>query len=84
MGTEFDHFGTKAATRYFEEKLERSENLSIDEAEALDNRRLLYHIMTSQGFTNYLEEWWHFDFGDQFWGKISGKRSVYSGRESVV
>lgn len=56
----------------------------FDEAEALDNRRLLYHIMTSQGFTNDLEEWWHFDFGGQFWGKISGKRSIYSGRESVA
>jgi len=23
--------------------------------------------MTSAGFTNYPEEWWHFDFGNSFW-----------------
>ena len=81
MGTDFDHFGPEAATRYFEEKAERGETLSDAEREALTNRRFLYHVMTQQGFTNYREEWWHFDFGDQFWGQITGKPSIYSARE---
>ncbi len=82
-GTDFDHFGPQAAARYYEEKVERGQMLSGAEAQALANRRLLYHIMTRQGFTSYREEWWHFDFGDQFWGRISGNPSIYSGRESV-
>lgn len=43
-----------------------------------DNRRLLYTVMTEGGFTNYPEEWWHYDFGDQFWAKISGNTAIYS------
>ncbi|KAG0505300.1 MAG: D-alanyl-D-alanine dipeptidase [Candidatus Udaeobacter sp.] len=35
--------------------------------EALRNRRLLYWIMREAGFANYPYEWWHFDWGTQFW-----------------
>lgn len=30
------------------------------------NRKILYDAMIIAGFTNYPEEWWHFDFGNQF------------------
>lgn len=83
MGTGFDYFGPEAATRYFEERLDRGERLNEGEREALRNRRLLYGVMTAQGFTNYREEWWHFDFGDQFWGLIMGETSIYGGRDTV-
>lgn len=82
MGTGFDHFGPEAATRYFEEHLERGERLNEEEHEALFNRRLLYGVMTAQAFTNYRKEWWHFDFGDQFWGLIMGGTSIYGGRDT--
>ncbi|MCG4287414.1 D-alanyl-D-alanine dipeptidase, partial [Lactobacillaceae bacterium KNUT 0156] len=36
-----------------------------------ENRRLLYHVMTQAGFTNYIEEWWHFDYGNQNWATVS-------------
>lgn len=29
------------------------------------------------GFINYPEEWWHFDYGNQFWAKLAGKKAIY-------
>lgn len=76
MGTEFDEFTEKANTRYFEE------NGCVTESDLLarDNRRMLFEIMTEVGFTNYHEEWWHFDYGNQFWAKCASKEAaIYSG-----
>jgi D-alanyl-D-alanine dipeptidase len=81
MGTDFDHFGPEAATRYLEERLESDGGLSIEEEVALQNRRVLYWAMATVGFTNYREEWWHFDFGNQFWGKVKVQESIYGGYE---
>lgn len=78
MGTEFDYFGAEAKITFFEEKLRDSEvTLSERELQILKNRRLLYSVMTTAGFTNYPEEWWHFDLWNQFWGKIKGKVAIY-------
>ncbi len=68
MGTDFDDFSERAYTRYFEEK-KKHEPLSEEEETYLQNRRLLHHIMTTSGFTNYSAEWWHFDHGNQWWAK---------------
>lgn len=67
MGTNYDEMSEVAITRYFEEKLEKGEKLSIEEEEFLKNRRLLYHIMSYVDFTNFSNEWWHYDFGNQLW-----------------
>ncbi|PLS18839.1 D-alanyl-D-alanine dipeptidase [Bacillus sp. M6-12] len=77
MGTSFDEMSPLSATRYFEDKLNQEGTLSNSEQEALLNRRLLFDVMCSSGFTNYHEEWWHFDFGNQFWGTIKGKNAQY-------
>lgn len=84
MGTTFDYFEPKAGTRYFEDKIELGEELSGLELAALKNRRLLYHLLNDVGFTNYREEWWHFDYGDQFWGKLSGDAAVYGPKNEAV
>ncbi len=42
-----------------------------------DNRRLLYTVMVEVGFTNYPREWWHYDYGDQFWGHLSQRDAIY-------
>lgn len=34
---------------------------------AMKNRLLLYNVMTSVGFSNYSQEWWHYSFGDNGW-----------------
>lgn len=63
MGTEFDYFGQEAATDHFA--------IAPDpKGQAINaNRLLLLQVMTKAGFTNYWEEWWHFDYGNQFWAK---------------
>lgn len=81
MGTKFDHFGPRAHTRYYEELPETA--LSLKDLEARQNRRLLYFVMIQVGFTNYPEEWWHFDLWNQFWGRIKGKVAIY-GRAAPV
>jgi len=67
MGTCFDEMTDRTITRYYEEKFESGDPLSEREIEIAKNRRLLYHIMIKAGFTNYTDEWWHYDFGDQLW-----------------
>ncbi|WP_290703034.1 M15 family metallopeptidase [Amphritea sp.] len=44
------------------------------------NRQLLVDVMTSAGFVNYLQEWWHFSYGDRFWAYLSGHEyAIYGG-----
>jgi D-alanyl-D-alanine dipeptidase len=77
MGTKFDAFEETARTRYFEELFMKKADLSPEETQILYNRRMLYNILTQVGFTNYHEEWWHYDYGNQFWGAVSGKSAIY-------
>ena len=67
LGTDFDAFVPEAETHAFEGV----------EAPVRELRRLLYWSMRAEGFTNYSEEWWHFDFGDQFWGLVIGHPAMY-------
>lgn len=69
MGTGFDDFTDLSHTRYFEEH--------DGNPEARGNRRLLYHLMTGAGFTNYDGEWWHFDYGNPLWASYTGKEPFY-------
>lgn len=70
MGTGFDDFSPLSNTDYYENLSKRKE-LTREENEFLQNRRLLFHCMRDAGFTNFPNEWWHFDYGDQFWASIS-------------
>ena len=70
MGTPFDSFSLKSYTAYFED----TTNPLVRE-----NRRLLYHTMTQVGFTNLPSEWWHYDYGDHFWGYYQKKPAIYKG-----
>lgn len=78
MGTDYDDATDRAGTAYFERRLTGGAELTPVEIEALTNRRLLYHCMTAAGFTNYADEWWHFDYGNQNWAWAGGhERAVY-------
>jgi D-alanyl-D-alanine dipeptidase len=70
MGTDFDSFEPQAGTGYFRDR--------AGDEQIHRNRQLLYTLLVDEGFTNYPEEWWHFDYGNQFWGHISGKQAIYS------
>jgi len=71
MGTPFDDCTERAEAMYFES--------SIDEAERLlrDRRRILRTAMQSAGFTPYEHEWWHFDYGNVFWSRATGKPGIF-------
>lgn len=79
MGTGFDHFGPEAETRYLE-MLSQKQKLTEDQQRALQNRRFLYRIMKTAGFSNYPEEWWHWSFGDNMDAANTGKPfAIYGG-----
>lgn len=79
MGSPFDDISERARTDFYEAKAETKAEIT-----ARDNRRLLYHIMTSVGFTNYAEEWWHFDYGNQNWAWVSEQpHAFYSNSKPV-
>jgi D-alanyl-D-alanine dipeptidase len=68
LGTGFDAFVPEAAARALEGT----------PGQVRDLRRTLYWAMAGQGFTAYLEEWWHFDYGDQFWGLATSRAACYA------
>jgi D-alanyl-D-alanine dipeptidase len=81
MGTDFDHFGPEAATRYLEDLSDERE-LTGEQKEALQNRRFLYDVMKKSGFSNYPEEWWHWSTGDNMDAANMGKEfAVYGGAQ---
>ncbi len=75
MGTVFDGVHPATATLFYEEL---DPALLDDRARASrDNRRILWSVMIAAGFSNYGEEWWHFDVGNQFHMARTGERAAY-------
>ena len=70
MGTAFDDFTQAAHTDYFE---------THEGTSCRDNRRLLYACMTAVGFTNLPSEWWHYDYGTNFWSYYTSEPAIYTG-----
>jgi D-alanyl-D-alanine dipeptidase len=79
MGTVFDGVHPETATRFYEE-LDPAQ-LGDKERQCLNNRRWLWNAMVEAGFSNYSEEWWHFDFGNQFDAARTGWPAVYGTAE---
>jgi D-alanyl-D-alanine dipeptidase len=73
MGTVFDGVHPQTATRFYEELTELNEK----ERQILNNRRILWNVMNEAGFSNYPEEWWHFDYGNQFFSALTGRMAIY-------
>lgn len=42
------------------------------------NRQMLSQAMESVGFVNYPAEWWHFSYGDPYWGLVIGNAACYA------
>ena len=72
-----DDFSDESYTRYYEERAEQG-MLTADEKVYLNNRRLLYNIMTSVGFVNYEKEFWHYGYGDILSFEVTGKDVIYT------
>ena len=80
MGTLFDDATPLSHTAYFE----RLNVSGAHQRRVRDNRRLLYHAMSEQGFTNLPSEWWHFDFGDQLWAYYGDhSQAIYGSTEPL-
>ncbi len=79
MGAAFDETSKRSATAYYEEKLASRDKMSREDTEALTNRRLLYGVMTAAGFTNYPEQWWHYDYGNQSWAYLKQEGAALYG-----
>jgi len=78
LGSAFDEPSEKSATRYFEQHPD--ENRA-----ALVHRRLLYHCLTAVGFTNYAEEWWHYDFHNSAWARrMNANEAKYGAIEAKL
>ncbi|MGN1388404.1 MAG: M15 family metallopeptidase [Bulleidia sp.] len=71
FGTGFDAFTDKTNTSWFE--------AHDEDREIRDRRRLLYHVMTEAGFTNLPSEWWHYEYGDRNWSRLTGRPALYEG-----
>jgi D-alanyl-D-alanine dipeptidase len=78
MGTKFDEMSKTAYTEHFENIKSQHKQLRPLGREILINRRLLYNLMTEESFSNYKFEWWHYDYGDQFWAKTYNTIAQYS------
>lgn len=72
MGASFDEMSPVSHTAFYEWKLNAQEICSRDAR--LLNRRLLYGVMTQVGFTNYPNEFWHYDYGNQLHEYILAKK----------
>ena len=59
MGGNFDETENHSYTNYYDN--------SNEDQTAKENRKLLLEIMESSGFSNYPNEWWHFDYGNKNW-----------------
>lgn len=68
MGGMFDDVTEDAWTDAYE----RKPIVSMSDAEAQANRRLLYWVLSEAGFANNPTEWWHYSYGDQLWARLGG------------
>lgn len=79
MGTGFDAFTDMTYTACYEDKQNEQNERNEQDERIRQNRRILYWSMIKAGFTNLPSEWWHYDYGDRFWGYYTNKPAFYSG-----
>lgn len=80
MGTDFDAMVPESRTDYFMGYTSSSGRL----LEVKKNRDMLKSIMLDAGFTNYPEEWWHYDLGTRFWARDKASVWQYGSMEDEI
>jgi hypothetical protein len=84
FGTTFDYADAEAAPDFYE-KLAIQRELTAEELEARDNRRLLYNIMKTVGGMPFPYEWWHYNFRNQMAAvTCGGQIATYGSAELSV
>jgi len=58
---------------------EKSAHFNYDglNKEQREYRNILKNTLEDQGFVNYPYEWWHYSYGDKYWGYVKGKDAIY-------
>ena len=71
MGTKFnaEPVDTENKTYTYNELLTKEEK---------ENRKILIEALERVDFVNYPSEWWHWSYGDKYWGYIKGKYAIYN------
>ena len=59
------------------ENLAYTESSYISE-EGKKNRKILIDCLEPVGFVNYPAEWWHWSYGDSYWGLMKQQNSCYA------
>lgn len=77
MGAGFNPFGKEAAMNYYETIAESE--LTPEDRDRRQNRRLMFKVLKQAGLSNYPEEWWHWSFGDQEWAANLKKEDALFG-----
>ncbi len=73
LGSAFDECHDRSRSDYFEIHTPKDQQEKLFRA----RRRHLSQALQAQGFTPYIHEWWHFDLGDCFWSRVTGKPAVF-------
>lgn len=85
FGTAIDAVTELSHTNFFENDFDPK--FGIDESRWLKvrkNRRILFNAMKYAGFTNYHNEWWHYDIGDCCWAKVLNTKWIFDSMEFMV
>ena len=69
MGTGFDEFSEKAASDWYVKNPPQDDQ----ERAAASDRDALRRAMEQAGFVGLSSEWWHFEYGTQRWGTVTGR-----------
>jgi D-alanyl-D-alanine dipeptidase len=73
MGGTFDELSDRSLPGYYEGR-----DLSPDQAEFRDRRRLLVAAMTESKFWQFPTEWWHFEYGTANWARGANAEPMYA------
>ncbi|UJB31785.1 M15 family metallopeptidase [Chromobacterium sp. Beijing] len=83
FGTAFDAAEPASRTDFFEAPHDPALGFSSERwLTVRHNRRVLFNLMKQAGFSNYAEEWWHYDLGDCLWGQALGVDWIYPSMEA--
>lgn len=61
MGSPIDELSPRSYPNHF------ANSIDIQKQRFHDHRQLLFHCLTTAGFIQHPNEWWHFSYGDQLW-----------------
>ncbi|MGF1493130.1 MAG: M15 family metallopeptidase [Microcoleaceae cyanobacterium] len=68
MGSPIDEISSRSFPSHF------AESCDPQEQHYHQNRQILAQLMTSAGFQQHPNEWWHFSYGDQMWAWLNRQR----------